>query len=339
MACYDGVEEPTDEAEYTLSVTAKNKEFWELSLSDNHDILQNAIDIKYNSIRGNKYSVVYVGYEKYEYMRKLGIHCEICNMMLFSTDSVLFHERGEHHKKVQQQILISNPNLQTILKRRKCNTHKGIYPDNSLEHLIDTSQRTVLGVHFVYKVGLDETELFTCQLCSREKHTTDLHAEDMLKHLTSSSHNRNYLKVKFGYRDLDYNQYKSIANYTEEREGKINAPISELTKQCIINVNKGEVSRHFEDSDSRDTKNLWKTKEKNSLKAEEMSGIVPLSFSIHDSSSSTQSSPVPPPIPPCIKPLTIDVGIAVDMYNTPRNITDSILILRRVSVAHNPLLY
>lgn len=156
----------------------------------------------------------------------------MCSKELTSYDPFVTHENGKLHKKTRQQKLIpKDPNLYTKLQKRPHNKVRGIFPKGSLEEMVDSCSEPVLGIQFVYKEVIHGKETFTCQLCQKWSDVTRIKTSRMFAHLTSLSHNRKYMEIKFGLTKDFLLNFKDEARQIEEREGKIHQPIIDFTQQ------------------------------------------------------------------------------------------------------------
>nr|XP_027216515.1 uncharacterized protein LOC113809189 isoform X1 [Penaeus vannamei] len=131
----------------------------------------------------------------------------------------------------QQKLTPKDPNLGTKLQKRPHNEVRGIFPKGSLEEMVDSCNDPVLGIQFVYKEVIHGKEKFTCQLCQKSSDVTRIKTSRMFEHLTSLSHNRKYMEIKFGHTKDLLLHFKDEARQIEEREGKIHQPIIDFTHQ------------------------------------------------------------------------------------------------------------
>ncbi|XP_066945880.1 uncharacterized protein [Macrobrachium rosenbergii] len=227
-----------EQAENVLEVEARFRDFWYLDNGeDNRDLLQDAIDIVYNTIPGNDYNIDYMECQN---SCRLKVRCLTCNVELTGYDPFITHEKGKPHKKVRQQrICIKDPNIQTSLKKQPHNLPKGIFEPDSLEDMIDHCKDTILGVHFLYK-EIKERPYFTCTLCHTKKGSKvrGVCKNKMYKHLLGNTHNETYMSVKFGI--YPNNGFSDVLAQYERFEGKIHASIIDFTNQMVLEVVKKE---------------------------------------------------------------------------------------------------
>lgn len=214
-------------AEALLKDNVVHKDFWAVNdYQDNTELLQSLIDILFNSIEGNDYLVKY---QENQNGTRLIITCKICCKDLSSYDPFMAHENGKPHKKVMQKSLSKVEISVDSLQLQPHNKPRGIFPEGSLENMIDTTNFSVLGMQFVFKEVIDGRDTFTCQLCQEDADVHQLPASRMFSHLTSKGHNLKYLKVKFGYVKKSHKDFEEECLAIEEFEGKIHANIVDLT--------------------------------------------------------------------------------------------------------------
>lgn len=218
------------DAEFLMDTEVRSRDFWAVFNDyDNCIKLQKIIDILYNSEEGNDYEV---DYQENQNGTRLTIRCNVCSKELTSYDPFVTHENGKLHKKTRQQKLTpKDPNLGTKLQKRPHNEVRGIFPKGSLEEMVDSCNDPVLGIQFVYKEVIHSKEKFTCQLCQKSSDVTRIKTSRMFEHLTSLSHNRKYMEIKFGHTKDLLLHFKDEARQIEEREGKIHQPIIDFTHQ------------------------------------------------------------------------------------------------------------
>ncbi|XP_042203047.1 uncharacterized protein LOC121853155 [Homarus americanus] len=250
------------EAEDIMETDTRLKDFWTVDFDyDNCSKLQEAIDLLFNSIEGNKYEV---DYQNNQNGTRLIIHCQVCSKDLSSYDPFYTHENGRSHKKLRQQIITpKDPNIKGTLRRQPHNVQRGIFPEGSLEDKIDSCSEPILGVHFVYKEVIAGIETYTCHLCQKDTDVTRIRSSKMLSHLISKAHNKKYMEVKFGYLKKSYSDYEDEAMQIEKFEGKIHTSIIDFTKQLPLDLinqssanmtpigNKLKLSRSVSNSPSR----------------------------------------------------------------------------------------
>ncbi|CAL4149529.1 unnamed protein product [Meganyctiphanes norvegica] len=205
------------DAENVIQEAKTDKKFWNYNEIDNSKKLQGAINILFNCKAGNDYKVEF---NDNQTGTRLIINCYTCNKILSSIDPFISHEQGKAHRKAQTAVLQpKDPNLSVPLKERKLNEPRNIFAEDSLEEMIDETDKTAIGVHFAYKEVIDEETLYTCTLCEKERPVKRIKKEVMFKHLTNEFHIRKYLMVKFGYAKKGTGAMEYEAKQMEEFEG------------------------------------------------------------------------------------------------------------------------
>ncbi|XP_068212411.1 uncharacterized protein [Palaemon carinicauda] len=294
-----------EEAERLFEIDARDKDFWSLDAGeDNREMLQEAMDVVYNIIPGNKYEI---DYQEHQNTCRLIVRCVTCGKDLSSFDPFITHEKGKPHKKVRQQMICpKDPNIKVGLQKQPHNLLRGIFNPGSLEDKIDRSNYPIVGAHFVYKEEMDKPH-YTCALC-RHKKGSKVEAvcqNKMLKHLLGQTHTELYMKVKFniepqlGFEDL-------VIKY-EEFEGRIHVPIIDFTKQMTLEVVKQEKIRTKKSCNLKtwgDIKMEIETKVRPKVKRERSSSgespdfkrIVPANYAWSDDEEMRPVRPVSPKI-------------------------------------------
>lgn len=209
------------------------KEFWIENLDENCEYLQAALDATLNKIDGNHYSADFMDSQ---YSTRIVVRCEPCRCELSSYDPFISHHRGKNHLKTiktRTTQLKTDRLVDYNLPSKLLNSPKRIWFEGSLEHHLERSKAYVLGMQFIFKERLydgssDTEDKYSCQLCN----VTKVNFEKMIKHLTrETSHNRLYLKIKFGIEVKQESEYRKLCRHYEEKEGKINHHIVDFSKQ------------------------------------------------------------------------------------------------------------
>ncbi|XP_069193946.1 uncharacterized protein [Procambarus clarkii] len=157
------------EAEFIMKKEVPERAFWIVDcFCNNYNRLQDVLDVLYNTLPGNDYSVSYLASQK-------------------GTRLVIFCQRQ------QQAASTKSVNKGRTLEHRRLNEPKGIFLKGSLEDLIDSTRFIILGVQFVYKECICGQYCFTCQLCQGDCEVERVNASTMFTHLRSVVHNKKYM--------------------------------------------------------------------------------------------------------------------------------------------------
>ncbi|XP_069193940.1 uncharacterized protein [Procambarus clarkii] len=180
------------EAEFIMKKEVPERAFWIVDcFCNNYNRLQDVLDVLYNTLPGNDYSVSYLASQK---GTRLVIFCQVCRIELTSFGPFSSHNNGKSHKRRQQQAASTKSvNKGRTLEHRRLNEPKGIFLKGSLEDLIDSTRFIILGVQFVYKECICGQYCFTCQLCQGDCEVERVNASTMFTHLRSVVHNKKYM--------------------------------------------------------------------------------------------------------------------------------------------------
>jgi len=217
---------PTKKEAEIIIEKSRDKAFWNCDEVDNYVKLQGSIDVLYNCIPGNEYSVEY---KKNTQSTRLEVRCHICDIDLSSYDPFISHDSGKSHKKVRQQKQIpQGSGLNALPKQRKLNSPWDFLEiaDGTLEKKLNGTSRTVVGAHMVYKEKNNGVYMYTCTLCQEDGPFHKIPKDEMYKHITSEHHYKKYLDVKF---DIQTNHIEEAKNI-EEFEGKIHNFLADFSE-------------------------------------------------------------------------------------------------------------